>query len=76
MYATENKLRLIEELTLNHWQPLSTSLYDGWVLVLPKDIRNVPTPFNRSILLLWMCMKRLRHVRISIRRTSYIPFLK
>ncbi|MCP1135926.1 GNAT family N-acetyltransferase [Paenibacillus polysaccharolyticus] len=32
MYATENKLRLIEELTLNHWQPLSTSLYDGWVL--------------------------------------------
>ncbi|MGO4531742.1 GNAT family N-acetyltransferase [Paenibacillus sp. 2TAF8] len=36
MYATENKLRLIEELTLNHWQPLSTSLYDGWVLRFAK----------------------------------------
>src|SRR5689334_4257970 len=22
----------LEELTLNHWQPLSTELYDGWVL--------------------------------------------
>lgn len=32
MFATEHKHRLIEELTLNHWQPLSTSLYDGWVL--------------------------------------------
>lgn len=36
MYATENKHRLIEELTLNHWQPLSTSLYDGWVLRFAK----------------------------------------
>lgn len=24
--------KLIEELSLNHWQPLSTLLYDGWVL--------------------------------------------
>ena len=24
--------RFIEELSLNHWQPLSTLLYDGWVL--------------------------------------------
>ncbi|WP_184190852.1 GNAT family N-acetyltransferase [Paenibacillus sp. JGP012] len=29
---TESTYRQIEELTLNHWQPLSTSLYDGWVL--------------------------------------------
>ncbi|KAA8785145.1 GNAT superfamily N-acetyltransferase [Paenibacillus sp. 4624] len=36
MYATEHKHRLIEELTLNHWQPLSTSLYDGWVLRFAK----------------------------------------
>lgn len=24
--------KFIEELSLNHWQPLSTLLYDGWVL--------------------------------------------
>ncbi|MDR6725953.1 GNAT superfamily N-acetyltransferase [Paenibacillus amylolyticus] len=36
MYATEYTHRHIEELTLNHWQPLSTSLYDGWVLRFAK----------------------------------------
>jgi len=25
-------MEMIEELSLNHWQPLSTLLYDGWVL--------------------------------------------
>ena len=24
--------RTLEEMTLNHWQPLTTTLYDGWVL--------------------------------------------
>ncbi|WP_434752849.1 GNAT family N-acetyltransferase [Paenibacillus amylolyticus] len=32
MNAIQDNHRHIEELTLNHWQPLSTSLYDGWVL--------------------------------------------
>ncbi|PYE47672.1 acetyltransferase (GNAT) family protein [Paenibacillus barcinonensis] len=32
MQMTKSTLRQIEELTLNHWQPLSTALYDGWVL--------------------------------------------
>ena len=36
MYSNDYNLRLIEELTLNHWQPLSTSLYDGWVLRFAK----------------------------------------
>ncbi len=26
------KYKFIEELSLNHWQPLSTLLYDGWIL--------------------------------------------
>ncbi|MFS0871010.1 GNAT family N-acetyltransferase [Paenibacillus xylanilyticus] len=29
---TEADHKTIEELSLNHWQPLSTLLYDGWVL--------------------------------------------
>ncbi|MDB5085123.1 MAG: family N-acetyltransferase, partial [Bacilli bacterium] len=24
--------KMIEELTLNNWQPLQTMLYDGWLL--------------------------------------------
>ncbi|MEC0125561.1 GNAT family N-acetyltransferase [Paenibacillus pabuli] len=28
--------KMIEELSLNHWQPLSTLLYDGWVLRFAK----------------------------------------
>ncbi|MBS4218787.1 GNAT family N-acetyltransferase [Bacillus sp. FJAT-49711] len=28
--------KMIEELSLNHWQPLSTLLYDGWILRFAK----------------------------------------
>lgn len=28
--------KIIEELSLNHWQPLSTLLYDGWILRFAK----------------------------------------
>lgn len=31
MYSEKHTHRHIEELTLNHWRPLSTSFYDGWV---------------------------------------------
>lgn len=36
MYSEKHTHRHIEELTLNHWQPLSTSFYDGWVLRFAK----------------------------------------
>ncbi|HFL2538672.1 TPA: hypothetical protein ACG3G9_003832, partial [Clostridioides difficile] len=29
---TENGHKIIEELSLNHWQSLSTLFYDGWIL--------------------------------------------
>jgi len=38
----------IEELSLNNWQPLSTLLYDGWVLRLQMVIPNGQIPFSLS----------------------------
>jgi len=35
MTSSKNN-RLIEELSLNNWQPLSTLLYDGWILRFAK----------------------------------------
>ncbi|MCR2821262.1 GNAT family N-acetyltransferase [Lederbergia panacisoli] len=32
----QKNIKMIEELSLNHWQPLSTLLYDGWVLRFAK----------------------------------------
>ncbi|MFX3650661.1 MAG: GNAT family N-acetyltransferase [Paenibacillus sp.] len=35
-HTTDTEHKTIEELSLNHWQPLSTLLYDGWVLRFAK----------------------------------------
>ncbi|PQP83350.1 GNAT family N-acetyltransferase [Paenibacillus sp. PCH8] len=37
-HTTDIEYKTIEELSLNHWQPLSTLLYDGWVLRFAKGI--------------------------------------
>ncbi|WP_339304029.1 GNAT family N-acetyltransferase [Paenibacillus sp. FSL R5-0519] len=35
-HTTDTEHKTIEEISLNHWQPLSTLLYDGWVLRFAK----------------------------------------
>ncbi|MGN7416006.1 GNAT family N-acetyltransferase [Paenibacillus sp. SAF-068] len=35
-HTTDTEQKTIEEMSLNHWQPLSTLLYDGWVLRFAK----------------------------------------
>ncbi|XOI98242.1 GNAT family N-acetyltransferase [Paenibacillus polymyxa] len=35
-HTTDTEHKTIEELSLNHWQPLSTLLYDGWILRFAK----------------------------------------
>lgn len=65
-HTIDSEHKTIEELSLSHWQPLSTLLYDGWVLRFAKGYTkraNSVQPIYDSTL---MCIKRLRNVSASM----------